>query len=65
VSDVQSHVAGESHKYRKSDVEFEHPAKGKDHCGQCTHFEVEAVRHCEIVAGIVESIDWCDKFERK
>lgn len=61
--DVQSHVT--ERKYRKDEVRFEHPAKGKQHCGICEHFEVDAPRHCEIVAGIIESVDWCDRFERK
>lgn len=63
--DVESHIYAAKRKYRKAEVRFEHPAQRQDHCGQCKHFEVEAARHCEIVAGVIEAADWCDKFRRK
>jgi hypothetical protein len=51
-------------KYVKSEVGFEHPARGDHHCGECTHF----LRHrelCEIVVGHIEAEDWCRKFDPK
>jgi hypothetical protein len=50
-------------KYAKSEVAFEHPAKGKDRCAECRHFRAPAA--CEIVAGKVLSQDWCKKFSRR
>lgn len=55
-------------KFTKSDVGFEHPAKGEDHCGQCVHYE--RARYfgvsggCAIVKGKIEPEDWCKKFEK-
>lgn len=50
-------------KFKKSEVEFEHPAKGKNHCRECVHFE--SPNRCAIVEGVVKGTDWCDKFEAK
>lgn len=48
----------------KSDVQFEHPAKGPHHCGECRHF-LRAERACEIVKGRITPQDWCDRFSQK
>ena len=50
-------------KFQKSQVDFEHPAKGPHHCSQCRHFE--APDACEIVAGTINRRDWCKKFASK
>jgi hypothetical protein len=52
-------------KLMKEEVGYEHPAKGKDDCDDCKHFEVLAPRHCEIVEGTILPEDWCQKFKRK
>jgi len=50
-------------KLAKSQVEYEAPAQGKDHCSLCRHFK--SPRACELVAGKIEPIDWCKLFERR
>lgn len=50
-------------KLPKDQVEFEHPAQGPHHCGECQHFIT--VNACEIVEGLIRSEDWCDKFAKK
>jgi 8-oxo-dGTP diphosphatase len=50
-------------KLPKSAVEYEHPAKGPDHCGLCRHFD-HAEAACELVAGAIATNDWCKKFDR-
>lgn len=50
-------------KLAKIDVDFEHPARGRHHCGECRHFDAPEV--CRIVAGRVLSRDWCKRFEDK
>lgn len=52
-------------KLSKTDVGFEHPAKGKDHCSGCVFFQVDAPRHCHIVAGIIMPEDWCERWSKK
>jgi hypothetical protein len=47
--------------YAKSEVQFEHPAKGKNHCSQCVHFLGNG--KCEIVSGLIRPEDWCDKWK--
>ena len=47
-------------KLAKSDVEFESPAKGPHHCGECRHFDPPDA--CEIVAGAIGADDWCNRF---
>jgi len=49
-------------RYEKSQVEFEHPAKGPNHCSQCVHFQGKT---CEIVKGSVDPEDWCNKFKAR
>lgn len=49
-------------KFAKSEVGFEHPAKGPEHCLLCTHYRL-APRGCQIVTGIVLPGDWCKHFE--
>lgn len=51
-------------KYAKTEVSFEHPAKGKDHCNECSHYEPGAER-CQIVSGTIMPDDWCRKFKPK
>jgi hypothetical protein len=49
--------------FTKQQVDFEHPAKGMHHCGECKHF----IRGnaCWIVAGVIKPQDWCSKWEKK
>jgi hypothetical protein len=49
----------QSKKHEKGEVGFEHPAKGKHHCSQCRHFEVQHKNGCEVVRGYIEGPDWC------
>jgi len=49
-------------KLAKTDVAFEHPARGPHHCSQCRHFNRDSRDSCEIVAGRVLPRDWCTKF---
>lgn len=51
--------------FKKTEVGFEHPAKGPDHCSECVHFEKRGPHTCEIVAGKIEGTDWCRKFREK
>lgn len=51
-------------KYKKTEVAFEHPAKGKDHCALCRYFETFLPDRCEIVSGMVLDGDWCGKFQK-
>lgn len=51
-------------KLSKVAVKFQHPAQGKDKCGDCKHYEVHGPEMCEIVAGHIESGDWCDRFAK-
>lgn len=50
-------------RYSKDEVDFESPAKGKDRCRDCRHFEPPEA--CEIVYGRIQPGDWCDQFKRK
>ena len=52
-------------QYSKDEVGYEHPAKGRQHCSGCKHFEVIGPHHCEIVRGIILPQDWCEKYESK
>jgi hypothetical protein len=49
-------------KFSKQAVDFEHPAKGPNHCGACEYF---LGGRCAIVTGIVETGDWCKKFKKE
>jgi hypothetical protein len=49
-------------QYPKSEVGFEHPAKGMRHCSQCVHFEVKHARGCERVKGEILPSDYCERF---
>ena len=51
-------------KLAKSDVEFEHPAKGPHHCSECRHF-LRAERACTVTQGRIMPQDWCNKFSEK
>ena len=52
-------------KYSKAEVNFEHPAKGPDHCKDCKHYKVVPYHSCEIVPGVIMPNDWCKKFVAK
>lgn len=54
-------LAAES-KLSHAAVEFEHPAKGPHHCGECQH---RTATGCEIVADPIEDGDWCDRFKQR
>lgn len=46
----------------KSEVQFESPAKGMQHCIACTHY---IAGRCEIVRGEVLPGDWCRLFQKR
>lgn len=48
-------------KFSKIAAQFEHPAKGDDHCGECVHFLAHLA--CEKVDGLIRPEDWCSLFE--
>jgi hypothetical protein len=48
--------------YTKAEVNFEHPATGMNHCGECTYF---LGGRCAIVVGVVQPGDWCKKFAKE
>lgn len=52
-------------KYKKSEVGFEHPAKGDEFCRDCVHFEVLKHHGCEIVEGLILPGDWCREYKEK
>lgn len=49
--------------YTKAEVNFQHPAKGRDDCDECVHWLGPDKPACELVQGKVEHEDWCRKFE--
>ena len=49
-------------RYRKDQVSFQHPAKGRDDCDECVHYRDEE-RTCDLVKGLIQPEDWCRKFE--
>jgi High potential iron-sulfur protein len=58
-------MAREKDKYKKSEVNYEPEAGGKDHCSICRHFVEETDSNypkCAIVRGGVEPSGWCEKF---
>ena len=46
----------------KAEVDYQHPANGKDVCSRCTYFIAES-KACELVKGTIFPEDWCNKFE--
>lgn len=42
-------------------VEYEHPAKGPHHCGECAHYG--GPDDCELVVPPIAPEDWCKKFD--
>jgi hypothetical protein len=44
----------------KSQVAYESPAEGQDHCAQCEHWRVP--NRCEVVGGKIKPGDWCELF---
>jgi len=61
---LSEQVQAETHKFSKAEVHFG-PAKGPDHCGDCKYFEVYRKQACKIVAGIIYSNEWCNRFIRE
>jgi hypothetical protein len=49
-------------QFPKSEVGFEHPAKGDEHCKDCKHFEVLHAHGCERVQGVILPADYCERF---
>ena len=43
-------------------VDFEHPARGPNHCSECEHY---VGRHCTKVVDPISPEDWCRLFEAK
>lgn len=52
-------------KFSKTEVDFEHPARGESHCADCIHFQGRSAKTCAIVAGDIEPGDWCKKYKEK
>ena len=50
-----------SEKVEHSKAEYEHPAKGINHCSECEHFQSPS--GCEIVKSPVNRDGWCAFFE--
>ncbi len=48
--------------YNKSEVNFQSPAAGMDHCISCVHY---IAGRCEIVKGLILPGDWCNKFQKR
>lgn len=48
-------------KKDKSEVSFEHPAKGPHHCHDCIHWIPPEA--CQLVAGTIKPGDWCKLFK--
>jgi hypothetical protein len=46
----------------KSEVNFESPATGMNHCIECVHY---IAGRCEIVKGVVLPGDWCNQFKKR
>lgn len=44
-------------RYKKSQVSFEHPAKGRDDCDECTHYLGEERKACHLVQGVIQPED--------
>lgn len=49
-------------KAAHSTVDYEHPAKGMNHCSQCKHFITKPIS-CEIVKDPIKAVDWCKRFK--
>jgi len=54
---------GQREMFTKPEVNFQHPAKGEDHCGSCVHYR--GGDRCEIVIGIVKRDDWCSRWKER
>ena len=52
-------------KKLKSEVAYENPARGPDHCGGCRYFELIEPNHCSKVQGIIVASAWCRLFKEK
>jgi hypothetical protein len=51
-------------KSKHSVVNYEHPAKGRNHCGNCAHFINAHIPRCETVMNPIRPGDWCKRWER-
>jgi hypothetical protein len=51
-------------KLSHKSVGFEHPAKGENHCADCTHWQGK-IGQCSIVRPPVRAGDWCERFKEK
>jgi hypothetical protein len=55
-------------KRSHAEVDYQHPAEGKDHCAQCRHYigppERGGTPHCEGVVDPIRPQDWCARFKR-
>jgi len=65
MTDAHAHGAAATHQFSKSEVGFQHPAKGPDHCKDCVFFEVIKTHGCQIVSGLILPVDWCKKYVRE
>ena len=52
-------------KKPKSEVQYENPAHGRDHCAGCKYFEVRGPQQCLKVQGTIKATAWCKLFEKK
>jgi hypothetical protein len=52
-------------KISKTAAEYEHPAKGDNHCGICEYFEQIEPDHCSRVRGVIKAEDWCRLFSKQ
>ena len=50
-------------KVEKSSVGYEHPARGRERCEGCKHFEVDTPNTCETVKGVILPKDWCVEYK--
>ena len=47
-------------KLSHEEVNYEHPAKGQDHCSICKHYEGDG---CDTVQDPIRGEDWCNRFD--
>jgi hypothetical protein len=52
-------------KFTHEQVDYQHPAKGEDHCAECIHYIKAEPMRCEIVKAPIAGEDWCRKFKEK
>jgi hypothetical protein len=49
-------------KRAKREVQFEAPAQGPHHCGECEYF-LSSQKACRLVEGAIDAGDWCKLFK--